>query len=120
MVDADGAYIGGVIAPGVNLSLEALHMAAAALPHVDVTKPQQAIGTNTVACIQSGVYWGYIGLVEGIVRQIRLERDSPMKVIATGGLAPLFDQGFNLFDRVEDDLTMQGLVLIHQYNKDLE
>lgn len=120
VVDADGAYIGGVIAPGVNLSLEALHMAAAALPHVDVTKPQQAIGTNTVACIQSGVYWGYIGLVEGIVRQIRLERDSPMKVIATGGLAPLFDQGFNLFDRVEDDLTMQGLVLIHQYNKDLE
>lgn len=120
VVDADGAYIGGVIAPGVNLSLEALHMAAAALPHVDVTKPQQAIGTNTVACIQSGVYWGYIGLVEGVVRQIRLERDSPMKVIATGGLAPLFDQGFNLFDRVEDDLTMQGLVLIHQYNKDLE
>ncbi len=120
VVDADGAYIGGVIAPGVNLSLEALHMAAAALPHVDVTKPQQAIGTNTVACIQSGVYWGYIGLVEGIVRQIRLERDAPMKVIATGGLAPLFDQGFNLFDRVEDDLTMQGLVLIHQYNKDLE
>ncbi|WP_145104367.1 type III pantothenate kinase [Cereibacter sediminicola] len=120
VVDADGAYIGGVIAPGVNLSLEALHMAAAALPHVDVTKPSHAIGTNTVACIQSGVYWGYIGLVEGIVRQIRLERHAPMKVIATGGLAPLFDQGFDLFDKVEDDLTMQGLVLIHQYNKDLE
>ncbi|MGP3696188.1 type III pantothenate kinase [Rhodobacter sp. NSM] len=120
VVDADGAYIGGVIAPGVNLSLEALHMAAAALPHVDVTRPPQAIGTNTVACIQSGVYWGYIGLVEGIVRQIRLERHAPMKVIATGGLAPLFDQGFDLFDKVEDDLTMQGLVLIHQYNKDTE
>ncbi|MCE6960355.1 type III pantothenate kinase [Cereibacter sphaeroides] len=120
VVDKDGAYIGGVIAPGVNLSLEALHMAAAALPHVDVTKPQAAIGTNTVACIQSGVYWGYIGLVEGIVRQIRLERDAPMKVIATGGLAPLFDQGFDLFDKVEDDLTMHGLVLIHQYNKDTE
>ncbi|MCE6953374.1 type III pantothenate kinase [Cereibacter sphaeroides] len=120
VVDKDGAYIGGVIAPGVNLSLEALHMAAAALPHVDVTKPQAAIGTNTVACIQSGVYWGYIGLVEGIVRQIRLERDAPMKVIATGGLAPLFDQGFDLFDKVEDDLTMHGLVLIHRYNKDTE
>ncbi|WP_101340330.1 type III pantothenate kinase [Cereibacter azotoformans] len=120
VVDSDGAYIGGVIAPGVNLSLEALHMAAAALPHVDVTKPPHAIGTNTVACIQSGVYWGYIGLVEGIVRQIRLERHAPMKVIATGGLAPLFDQGFDLFDKVEDDLTMQGLVLIHQYNKELE
>ena len=120
VVDADGAYIGGVIAPGVNLSLEALHMAAAALPHVDVTRPHAAIGTNTVACIQSGVYWGYIGLVEGIVRQIRLERHTPMKVIATGGLAPLFDQGFDLFDKVEEDLTMQGLVLIHQHNKDAE
>ena len=119
VVAPDGAYIGGVIAPGVNLSLEALHMAAAALPHVDVTKPQAVIGTNTVACIQSGVYWGYIGLVEGIVRQIRLERDRPMKVIATGGLASLFDLGFDLFDKVEDDLTMHGLRLIHDYNKGL-
>ncbi|MCF1709577.1 type III pantothenate kinase [Tabrizicola sp. J26] len=120
VVDTDGAYIGGVIAPGVNLSLEALHMAAAALPHVEVSRPQKAIGTNTVACMQSGVYWGYIGLAEGIVRQIRAERDRPMKVIATGGLAPLFAQGFDLFDAVEDDLTMHGLVLIHRYNKELE
>jgi len=120
VVDIDGAYIGGVIAPGVNLSLEALHMAAAALPHVDVTRPQSAIGTNTIACMQSGVYWGYIGLVEGIVRQIRIERERPMRVIATGGLAPLFAQGFDLFDAVDDDLTMQGLVLIHEYNTALE
>ncbi|MDF2140025.1 type III pantothenate kinase [Paenirhodobacter sp. CAU 1674] len=119
VVARDGAYIGGVIAPGVNLSLEALHMAAAALPHVDVTHPGQVIGTNTVACIQSGVYWGYIGLVEGIVRQIRAERDRPMKVIATGGLAALFDQGFDLFDAVEDDLTIHGLRLISDYNKGL-
>ncbi|AOZ69750.1 pantothenate kinase [Rhodobacter xanthinilyticus] len=119
VVASDGAYIGGVIAPGVNLSLEALHMSAAALPHVDVTHPAQVIGTNTVACIQSGVYWGYIGLVEGIVRQIRAERDRPMKVIATGGLAGLFDQGFDLFDAVEDDLTIHGLRLIHDYNKGL-
>ncbi len=118
VVDTDGAYIGGVIAPGVNLSLEALHMAAAALPHVDVSRPTKVIGTNTVACMQSGVYWGYIGLAEGIVRQIRMERDRPMKVIATGGLAPLFAQGFDLFDAVEDDLTMHGLVLINDYNKE--
>ena len=116
VVDTDGAYIGGVIAPGVNLSLEALHMAGAALPHIDVARPQFAIGTNTVACMQSGVYWGYIGLVTGIVRQIRLERDRPMKVIATGGLAPLFQQGTDLFDAVEDDLTMHGLVLINTLN----
>ena len=120
VIDSDGAYIGGAIAPGVNLSMEALHMAAAALPHVDVTRPQRAIGTNTVACMQSGVFWGYIGLVEGIVRQIRIERDRPMKVIATGGLASLFDQGFDLFDKVEEDLTMHGLVLINAFNKELE
>ena len=118
VVDSDGAYIGGVIAPGVNLSLEALHMAAAALPHVDVARPLKAIGTNTVACMQSGVYWGYIGLVEVIVREVRRERDRPMKVIATGGLASLFAQGTELFHAIEDDLTMHGLVLIHDLNKE--
>ncbi len=119
VVDTDGAYVGGVIAPGVNLSLEALHMAAAALPHVDVTMPDAVIGTNTVACIQSGIYWGYIGLIEGIVRRIRQERGQNPVVIATGGLAPLFDQGFDLFDAIEDDLTVHGLRLIHDYNKEM-
>ena len=118
VVDQDGAYIGGVIAPGVNLSLEALHMAAAALPHIDVAKPTRAIGTNTVACMQSGVYWGYIGLVEGIVREVRRESSRPMKVIATGGLASLFAQGTDLFHTIEDDLTMHGLVLINDFNKE--
>lgn len=120
VVDQDGAYIGGVIAPGVNLSLEALHMAAAALPHVDISRPQRAIGTNTVACMQSGVYWGYIGLVEGVVAAVRRERDRPMKVVATGGLASLFAQDTALFDSVEDDLTMHGLVLIHRHNMELD
>ena len=119
VVDHDGAYVGGVISPGVNLSLEALHMAAAALPHVDVTMPERAIGTNTVACIQSGVFWGYIGLIEGIIKRIRAERDRPMKVVATGGLAPLFHQGFDLFDAIESDLTIHGLRLIHDYNKEI-
>ncbi len=119
LVDCDGAYAGGVIAPGVNLSLEALHMAAAALPHVDVTTPERVIGTNTVACIQSGIYWGYIGLIEGIIKRIRIERNHDFKVVATGGLAPLFDQGFDLFDTIEDDLTMHGLRLIHDYNKEM-
>ena len=120
VVDFDGAYVGGVIAPGVNLSLEALHMAAAALPHVDISKPAFAIGTNTVACMQSGVYWGYIGLIEGIVREVRRERTRPMKVIATGGLASLFAQGTDLFHSIEDDLTMHGLVLIHDFNKEMQ
>jgi type III pantothenate kinase len=118
VVDHDGAYVGGVIAPGVNLSLEALHMAAAALPHIDVARPEKVIGTNTVACMQSGVYWGYIGLVEGVVREVRRERDRPMTVIATGGLASLFAQGTELFHSIEDDLTMHGLVLINDFNKE--
>lgn len=118
VVAGDGAYIGGVIAPGVNLSLEALHHAAAALPHVDVTKPQQVIGTNTVACMQSGVFWGYVGLVRGICDRIKGEYDRPMRIVGTGGLAPLFSQGDVLFDRIEDDLTMHGLTVIHQFNKD--
>ena len=118
VVDQDGAYIGGVIAPGVNLSLQALSSAAAALPHVDVTRPATTIGKNTVACMQSGVYWGYIGLVEGICRQIRAEHVRKMKVIATGGLAPLFQQGTEIFDAIEDDLTMHGLVLINELNKE--
>jgi type III pantothenate kinase len=118
VVDTDGAYVGGVIAPGVNLSLEALHMAAAALPNIDITRPARAIGTNTVACMQSGVYWGYIGLIEGIVREVRRERPRPMNVIATGGLAPLFAQGTDLFAAIEDDLTIHGLRLIHAWNKE--
>ena len=117
VVAEDGAYIGGVIAPGVNLSLEALHRAAAALPHVDVTKPQQVIGTNTVACMQSGVFWGYVGLVRGICERIKAERDRPLTVIGTGGLAPLFSQGDVLFDRIEDDLTMHGLTVIQSFNR---
>lgn len=114
----DGAYVGGVIAPGVNLSLEALHMAAAALPHVDITKPQGVVGTNTVACIQSGIFWGYVGLIKEICARIKAERDQDMKIIATGGLAPLFAQTENLFDVIEDDLTMHGLTVIHRYNKE--
>jgi type III pantothenate kinase len=118
VVASDGAYVGGVIAPGVNLSLEALHSAAAALPHVDITKPQQVIGTNTVACMQSGVFWGYIGLVREICARIKAERGVPMRVISTGGLAPLFQQSEPLFDDFEDDLTIHGLTVIHRYNKD--
>ncbi|MEK6216843.1 MAG: type III pantothenate kinase [Boseongicola sp.] len=118
VVAEDGAYVGGVIAPGVNTSLEALHMAAAALPHVDVTKPQKIIGTNTIDCMQSGIFWGYVGLVRGICDRIKGEYERPIKVIGTGGLAPLFYQGDVLFDLIDDDLTMHGLTVIHAYNKD--
>lgn len=117
VVDQDGAYIGGVIAPGVNLSIAALHEAAAALPHIDVTMPDRVIGTNTVACMQSGVFWGYIGMIEGICKQIRNEHPRPMTVIGTGGLASLFERGTDLFDTLDADLTMHGLVLIEALNR---
>ena len=119
VVEDDGAYVGGVIAPGVNLSLEALHMAAAALPHVDITKPQRVVGTNTVSCMQSGVFWGYVGLVREICARIKAERGrDDMRIISTGGLAPLFQQAEALFDAFEDDLTMHGLTVIHRFNEE--
>ncbi|MEO1775465.1 MAG: type III pantothenate kinase [Pseudomonadota bacterium] len=116
VVDSDGAYIGGVIAPGVNLSLDALHQAAAHLPRIDVTQPQQVLGQNTVACLQSGVYWGYVGLIEGICARLSAERERPMKTIATGGLSPLFARGASVIEAVDPDLTVRGLVQIHRYN----
>ncbi|MDF1871376.1 type III pantothenate kinase [Vannielia sp.] len=119
VVAEDGAYVGGVIAPGVNLSLEALHASAAALPHVDVTKPEKVIGTNTVECMQSGVFWGYVGLVNGVCDRIKGEYGREMRVIATGGLAPLFQMGHARFDALEDDLTMHGLRVIHAHNERL-
>ena len=116
VVGADGAYEGGVIAPGVNLSLTALHDASAALPEIDVTLPALVVGTNTIACMQSGVFWGYVGLIEGLCARIAEERGRRMTVVATGGLSPLFQRGTDAFDAVDPDLTMRGLVLIHAFN----
>jgi type III pantothenate kinase len=118
VVGADGAYEGGVIAPGVNLSLKALHDAAAALPFIDVTKPERVVGTNTVACMQSGIYWGYIGLIEGICARIRAERGRRMTVVGTGGLSTLFAQGTDVLEVVDTDLTIHGLVLIDRMNRE--
>jgi type III pantothenate kinase len=117
VVEEDGAYVGGIIAPGVNTSLQALHMSAAALPHVDVSRPQRVVGTNTVACMQSGIFWGYVGLVREICDRIKGERGQDMRIIGTGGLASLFAQGDVLFDVIEDDLTMHGLTVINDFNK---
>lgn len=117
VVASDGAYVGGVIAPGVNLSLKALHEAAAALPHVDVTKPETVVGKNTIACMQSGVFWGYIGLIEKIAANIRAERDCDITVVGTGGLSTLFRQGTDVFDQIDPEITMHGLVLIYAHNQ---
>ena len=117
IVDGDGGYAGGVIAPGINLSMRALHMAAAQLPNVAVERPARVIGKSTVGAMQSGVFWGYVGLVEGLVERVRTEFGAPMKVIATGGLAPVFRAGTRLIEHEDPDLTIRGLVEIHRYNR---
>ncbi len=116
VIDDEGNYNGGVIAPGINLSLQALHMAAARLPRVDLKRPDKVIGRTTVTCMQSGVYWGYIGLIEGIVQRIRAEWGAPLKVIGTGGLVPLFAEATTVFDHVDVELTLHGLVAVHSLN----
>lgn len=117
IVGHDGAYEGGIIAPGINLSLKALSDAAAALPYIDVTKPASVVGTNTRACMESGIYWGYISLIEGLCARITQERARVMKVVGTGGLSTLFEQGTDVFDHIDTDLTIHGLELIYARNK---
>jgi type III pantothenate kinase len=114
-IDATGAYRGGSIAPGVNLSLDALYNAAAMLPRIGIEPPPTAsvIGRDTVGQMQIGIYWGYVGLIEGMLARLRAEIGAPVKVIATGGLAPLFQQHGHLFDRVEPDLTLKGIALLY-------
>jgi type III pantothenate kinase len=116
VIDEDGSYLGGSIAPGINLSLEALHMAAAQLPLVAVDRPDHVVGQSTIGAIQSGIYWGYLGLIEGLVRRIREELEQPLKVVATGGLAPLFAKGTEVIEHVDGDLTIRGLLEIHRRN----
>lgn len=113
VVGADGSFQGGVISPGINLSLEALHNATAKLPRISIAKPATVIGKSTVPCMQSGVFWGYVGLIEGLVARIKAEMGGgPIKVIATGGLAPLFADSTKVFDAVDADLNFRGLRMI--------
>ncbi|MEX2628580.1 MAG: type III pantothenate kinase [Tistlia sp.] len=114
LVDPDGAYSGGIIAPGINLSIDALYAAAARLPRIALERPREVVGHDTVSAMQSGVFWGYVGLVEGLIARIKAERGEEHRVIATGGLAPLFNDTTTAIDEVDDDLTLRGLMLMHQ------
>jgi type III pantothenate kinase len=116
VVDEDGAYIGGAISPGINLSIEALHQAAARLPRIGIGRPQSVIGRGTVSAMQSGTYWGYIGLIEGLLTRIEGEFGKPLKAIATGGLAPLFAEGTTKFLAIDADLTLDGLRMLSLLN----
>ncbi len=116
VVDADGAYLGGAISPGINLSIEALHQAAARLPRIGIGRQQTVIGRSTIPAMRSGTYWGYIGLIEGLLNRIEGEYGAPLKAIATGGLAPLFAEGTTKFTAVDSDLTLDGLRLLSLRN----
>ena len=116
VIGADGGYIGGVIAPGVNLSLKALHMAAAQLPRVGIQSTATVIGKGTVEAMQSGIYWGYVGLVEGLVKRLSDEHGGEITVIATGGLAGLFTEATDCIDHSDPDLTLRGLLSIYRGN----
>lgn len=116
VIAADGGFEGGVIAPGINLSMEALHNAAAKLPRVAIQKPQRVVGTDTVVAMQSGVFWGYIALIEGLIARIKAERDEPLTVVATGGVASLFHGATTSIDHFDPDLTIRGLLEIWRRN----
>jgi len=111
VIDGKGSYLGGVIAPGVLLSMDALDKATARLPRIAISKPKNVIGKNTEEAMKSGIYWGYIGLLEGIIKKIREDNKLKMSVIATGGLAPLFKVNSAQIEIVDEDLTLKGIAL---------
>ena len=114
VVDYTGAYKGGIIAPGINLSLDALVTAAAKLPRIAIEAPAtpSVIGRDTVSQMQIGIFWGYVAMIEGLVARMKAEVGRPIKVVATGGLAILFEAHTTMFDAVEPDLTIQGLAIL--------
>ncbi|ADE38399.1 type III pantothenate kinase [Candidatus Puniceispirillum marinum] len=121
LVRADGAYAGGIIAPGVHVSVDALYKAAARLPRLDV-KPWDhtlpVLGRDTTSAMESGIFWGYVGMIEGLITRLRTEQGVELPAIATGGLASLFAPHLPMISAVDADLTLRGLVAIYNLNNE--
>jgi len=117
VIDEEGRYTGGAISPGIGIAAEALFQRASRLPRIELVKPKQVVGRNTVAGMQSGIIFGYVGLVDGIVNRINKEKGVTHKVVATGGLARLIAEESETIHAVDDDLTLVGLRIIHQRNR---
>ncbi|MFC2948848.1 type III pantothenate kinase [Virgibacillus sediminis] len=116
-IDQYEAYHGGIIAPGINISMEALYTKASKLPKIEIEAPERVVGTSTVGAMQSGVFYGYVGQVDSIVERIEAEVGTRPTVVATGGLAPLISDESKTIDIVDPYLTLKGLYLIYQYNQ---
>jgi type III pantothenate kinase len=116
-INREGDYVGGAIAPGLGIASEALFSRAARLYRVELTRPRSPIGRNTVSAIQSGIIFGYVGLIEGIVARMKEELGSDAKVIGTGGYAEILCKETEVFDTVDPDLTLHGLRIIHEMNR---
>ncbi len=112
VITKDGGYCGGVIAPGVNLSLNALVAAAAKLPKISIKEPKAVRGTNTVDAMQSGIFWGYVSMIEGLISRLKAENGDKLKVVATGGLADIFSDHISDIDNIDKDLTLKGIIEI--------
>lgn len=117
VVSEDGHFEGGIIAPGINLSVKALHEAAAQLPRIAIVRPNKVIGKNTVEAMQAGIFWGYIGLIDGLVRKIIEEDGRNFTVIGTGGVASLFQGASETIKHYDSNLTIDGLLEIWRLNK---
>ncbi|MFD2628035.1 type III pantothenate kinase [Oceanobacillus kapialis] len=116
-INKDEEYEGGVISPGINVSMEALYSKASKLPKIEIVPPDNVVGTSTVGAMQSGVFYGYVGQVDGIVKRIEQQNNISATVIATGGLASLISDASETIDHVDSHLTLKGLYLIYQRNK---
>ena len=117
VISEDGYFEGGIISPGINLSVKALHEAAAQLPRIEIRRPENVVGHSTVSAMQSGIFWGYIGLIDGLVERVIEEENRSFTVIGTGGVASLFEGASRTIEHYDSNLTIDGLLEIWRINK---